>query len=497
MFQTTSIEVTFLATSVLLLLSLFASKLTGKFSIPVLAIFLGIGMLAGSEGIGRIYFDNALIAKGVGIAALCFILFSGGLDTDFTTIRAIFVKGILLSTVGVLVTALIVGLVGVWLLNLSIAEGMLLGAIVSSTDAAAVFSVLRSNQISLKKPLKPLLEFESGSNDPMAVFLTIAFIELVRNPAVEWQYFGLMFLQQMGLGFLVGVVGAWLVAWLINRIRLEYEGLYPVLTVALVVFIYSFTASIGGNGFLAVYLAGLNLSRKDFFFKRNLMRFHEGLAWLMQIGMFLTLGLLVFPSHLVSIIVPGLIISTVLFFLARPLSVMLSLSFSGMSFKEKHMVAWVGLRGAAPIVLATFPLLAGVEKADMFFNIVFFVVLMSVLVQGTSIPFVAKLLKVNAPLEKKGRSPLEFERQEGLDADLIEFIVPYDGKIVGRAICALNLPPESLAVLVCRGEKFIVAKGTTVLEAGDVVMILASKPNLPILKTIFSALKEKSEKQAI
>lgn len=486
-----SIEYPLLAGSVLLLLSLFAIKIFGRFSIPALALFLGIGMLAGSEGIGGIYFDNAFLAKSFGVVTLSFILFSGGLDTQFATIRTVIGRGLLLSTLGVFLTAIIVGVFAVWLLNLTLPEGLLMGAIVSSTDAAAVFSVLRSRNISLKHPLKPLLEFESGSNDPMAVFLTIGFIEWIQNPGMEWSHFGVMFVKQMGFGFIAGVAAAWLTAYLVNRIKLEYEGLYPVLTVSLIIFTYSLTESIGGNGFLAVYLAGLGLARREFFFKKTLMRFHEGLAWLMQIGMFLTLGLLVFPSHLAPVAVPGLVIAAVLFFLARPLSVMLCLSFSKMSFRQRHMVSWIGLRGAAPIVLATFPLLAGIGKAETIFNIVFFVVLLSVLVQGTSIPFVAKLLKVNAPLERRNRIPIEFEHSDALDADLLEFIVPYEGKIVGQSVAELNLPADSLAVLVCRGDRFIVAKGSTGLDPGDVVMILVNKADLEVVKRIFSELKEK------
>lgn len=488
--QTVSIEHFLLAGSALLLMSLFAIKLSGKFSIPALAIFLGLGMLAGSEGPGGIYFDNAQLAKSLGVLTMCLILFSGGLDTDFTTIKRVFFRGMLLSTLGVFVTALLVGLFSIHLLGLNLYESLLLGAIVSSTDAAAVFSVLRTRNISLKPPLRSLLEFESGSNDPMAVFLTIGLIELIRNPSMEWGHFGMLFIRQMSFGFVSGFAGAWLIAYLVNRIRLEFEGLYPVLTVSLVIFIYSFTETVGGNGFLAVYLVGLGLARREFFFKKTLMRFHEGLAWLMQIGMFLTLGLLVFPSHLVPVIVPGLALAAVLFFIARPVSVLLCLSFSKLNLRERCMVSWVGLRGAAPIVFATFPLLAGIENAEILFNVVFFVVLLSVLVQGTSIPFIARILNVNVPLERRGRSPLEFEQREGLDADLVEFMVPYEGKVVGKAVAELGLPSESLAVLICRGDKFLVAKGFTLLEGGDVVMILVKKSDLEAVKKIFNSLRD-------
>ncbi|MBU9888939.1 MAG: potassium/proton antiporter [Candidatus Omnitrophica bacterium] len=476
-----------LAAAGLLLVSVLLSKFSDRFSIPSLALFLGIGMLAGSEGIGGISFDNAALAKTIGVVALSFILFSGGLDTEYATVKPVFLKGLLLATLGVAVTAGVVGLFASRVLGLPLKEGLLVGAIISSTDAAAVFSILRSKNISLKGELRPLLELESGSNDPMAVFLTVGLIRLIQHPSMPWFYLIGMFAQQMIVGFLVGWAVSKFLLKVINRLRLEYEGLYAVLTFSLAMLSYAAAETLGGNGFLSVYLTGLMLSKKDFFYKKNLIRFHGGLAWLMQIVMFVTLGLLVYPSKLIPVASGGIATALVLFFVARPIGVLLCLPFYPV--RKKLMVSWVGLRGAAPIVLATFPLLAGVSSSELIFDVVFFVVLVSVLIQGTSIPFVSKALKVHAPLRRKLRYPLEFEQHDGVDADLVEFMVPYAGAAAGKKLYDLDFPKDSLAVLIGRGDKFIVAKGNTILEEGDVVLALVSKKDLNAVKSIFNKLE--------
>ncbi|MFH1801091.1 MAG: potassium/proton antiporter [Candidatus Omnitrophota bacterium] len=480
-------ELILLVTALLLFLSVLSSKLSDRLSLPALVLFLAIGMLAGSEGIGGIHFDNAALAKIIGVIALSFILFSGGLETDYGETRRVFAKGITLSTLGVLITSVVVGIFASWIFKIPIKEGLLLGAIISSTDAAAVFSILRSKNISLKGGLRPLLELESGSNDPMAVFLTLGMIQLIQHPAMPWPYLIVMFFKQMTLGFVAGWIFAGILLWTINRLRLEYEGLYAVLTFSVALLAYAAAETVGGNGFLAVYLTGLLLSRKDFFYKRSLIRFHAGLAWLMQIAMFVTLGLLVFPSKLIPIAWGGIATAFVLFFVARPIGVFICLPFD--SFKEKLMISWVGLRGAAPIVLATFPLLAKVSNSELIFDVVFFVVLVSVLIQGTSIPVVSKWLGLHAPFQRKIRYPLEFEQREGVDADLVEFFVPYGGEAAGKRLYDLNFPQDSLAVLIGRNDKFIVAKGNTVLDGGDVVLVLVSKKDLDAVKMIFSGIK--------
>jgi len=365
------IEYIILWVAVLILVSVISSKLSDRFAIPALLLFLSIGMLAGSEGIGGIYFNNPHLAKSLGIIALIFIIFSGGLDTNWSDIRPILLPGVMLSTLGVLITALVVGFFAVYILKFSFIEGLLLGSIVSSTDAAAVFSILKSKKISLKSPLKPLLELESGSNDPMAVFLTISFISFIKINEMNFISIIPRFVLDMGIGALVGYFMSRFIVFLIDRLSLEYEGLYPVMMISLVLLTYSIAAFLKGNGFLAVYLAGLLIARAEFSNKKSIAKFHDGIAWLMQIAMFLTLGLLVFPSKIVSVVGGGLLLAFILMIVARPLSVFISLLPFNITTRKKIMVSWVGLRGAAPIILATFPLLAGVRQADTIFNIVF------------------------------------------------------------------------------------------------------------------------------
>ncbi|MFL5695058.1 MAG: potassium/proton antiporter [Ktedonobacteraceae bacterium] len=383
-----------LASSVLLLLSILAWKVASRLGIPALLLFLGIGMLAGSEGLGGIYFDDAFVAQSVGVVALAFILFAGGLDTQWQAVRPALAGALALSTIGVLLTALIVALFAVVILHFSFLEGLLLGSIISATDAASVFSVLGARNLHLKGRLLPLLELESGSNDPMAVFLTIGLTNLLINPHESVFTLILLFVQEMAVGAICGLLLGWGAILLISRLNLDVEGLYPVLTIALVLLTYGLTATLGGSGFLAVYLAGLLLGNSTVQHVDRLTRFHDGIAWLMEIGMFLILGLLVFPSRLPAVAVSGLLITAVVIFLARPVSVLITFLPVKMSFQEKLFISWVGLRGATPIVLATFPLLAGIPKAAFLFDLVFFVVLASVLLQGTSVPLVAKRLGV-------------------------------------------------------------------------------------------------------
>ncbi|MBI2336117.1 MAG: potassium/proton antiporter [Deltaproteobacteria bacterium] len=479
-------EYILLGISVLLLLSVIASKVSARLGVPALLIFLGIGMLAGSDGLGGIHFDDPGLAQSIGVIALAFILFSGGLDTSWKTVRPVLWKGFSLSTLGVLLSTLLVGVFAKFLLKFSWTEGLLLGAIVSATDAAAVFTILRSKNIGLKTHLRPLLELESGSNDPMAVFLTIGFITLLAYPNTSIANLLSMFLHQMIVGAVLGYGLAKMVLFLINQLKLEYEGLYPVLSLTLVLLVYSLTASLGGNGFLAVYVAGLMMGNTDFIHKKSLLRFHDGLAWLMQIAMFLALGLLVFPTQLMPIAGAGFIISTFLIVVARPASVLISLLFSKMNVREKAFVSWVGLRGAVPIILATFPLVAKIPRADFFFNLVFFIVLTSSLLQGGTVPLMARCLKVTAPLEKKRRYPIEFEQLEGAATNLVEYIIPYHSNIVGKKIVELGLPEDSLITLICRNEEFIVPSGATPLDGGDVVLTLVNDRNASEVNRIFS-----------
>jgi len=389
-----SIEYIFLVTSVLLFLSIVASKISIKLGIPALLLFLLIGILAGSDGPGGIYFDNSKLAQQLGIVGLVFILFAGGFDTKWEEVKQIAFKGLSLATLGILVSTFLVGFFAHKVLNFSWLEGLLLGAIISSTDAAAVFTVLRGKNINLKKGLKSLIELESGCNDPLAVFLTVALLQLITGSTSSILELLILFVKQFSIGTALGYGIGKISVLLLKHFKLEYEGLYPVLTIALVAFTYGATTYLGGNGFLSVYLLGLVIGKHDFKHKEYLMHFHDGIAWLVQIMMFLTLGLLVFPSHLPPVIKFGLLTSLFLVFIARPISVLISLAFAKMSFSEKSFITWGGLRGAVPIILATFPMLAGIPKAETIFNLVFFVVIVSVLLQGTTIPLIVKLLKV-------------------------------------------------------------------------------------------------------
>jgi len=484
------IETILLWVATLIFVSVISSKLSDKVSIPVLLLFLAIGMLAGSEGFGGIYFDDARMAKSIGIVALIFIIFSGGLDTEWKEVRSVAWQGVLLSTVGVLVTAGVAGFFAIKLLGFSVLEGLLLGSIVSSTDAAAVFSVLRSKKMGLEKPLKPLLELESGSNDPMAVFLTAGFISLLTLKDMDTWALLPMFVLDMSVGALTGYLMAKFVVLFIRKLKLEYAGLYPVVMISFVMLTYAAAVHLKGNGILAVYIAGLMLARAEFPNKKSLMRFHDGLAWLMQITMFVTLGLLVFPSHIVPLAGAGAVFTLLLMFIARPLSVFLCLLPFRMGAREKTLISWVGLRGAVPIILAMFPFMAGLPQADTIFNIVFFVVIASVFIQGTSIPFVAKLLGLKADLPEKPNYPIEFEKTEAIDADLTDVIVPYGSNAVGRRLGELGIPDKCLVVMVARGDRFVVPSGTTVLEGGDVLLVLANEEDLKAIQNTIGTLRK-------
>ena len=479
-----SINQLIIIAAVFLVVSVGFSKITEWLGVPVLLLFLGIGMLAGSDGPGGFYFDDAWLSQALGTVALAYILFAGGLETDIQSVRKVLKPALVLSTLGVLITALITGSFVKYILGVSWLEGLLVGSIVSSTDAAAVFAVLRSRNVGLKEPLRPILELESGSNDPMAVFLTIGLIELLKHPGQSMWLLVPLFFQQMLLGLLFGYAMSRLFILIVNRIKLDYEGLYPVLSLGWVLLIYGVTASLGGSGFLAVYIAGIMLGKLVYSHKKSSIRFHDGVAWLMQIVMFLTLGLLVFPKQLVSVAGHGLLISLLLIFLARPASVFIGLILSRFNAREKALISWVGLRGSVPIVLATFPLLAGLDQDHFIFNLVFFIVITSVLFQGTTIPYFARLLAVDVPLVQKRRYPLDFEGSSKSNVQLEDLIVPFGSKAVNKPIVELGFPKDSLITLIVRGETYITPRGDTTLEEGDVLLTLVSRESLPIIQSI-------------
>jgi cell volume regulation protein A len=469
-----TLELVCLGISLLFLISIIANKFSERLGVPALLIFLIVGMLAGSEGPGGIPFDDPGVAQTIGVIALAYILFAGGFDTKWGEIRPVLWQGIALSTVGVLLTAACLGAFAVLVLGFSPLTGFLLGAVVSSTDAAAVFSVLRMARARLKGNLRPFLEFESGSNDPMAVFLTTGVIALILSPGTSGFALIPMFVQQMVVGGLFGYGMGKGIAFLINRLKLESEGLYPVLTLAMVLMTYGLTAAVGGNGFIAVYVSGLVMGNSVVVYKKSLIRFHDGIAWLMQIVMFLALGLLVFPSELVPVIVPGLLTAFFLILIARPIAVFITLLPWKMPVNEKALVSWVGLRGAVPIILATYPLVAGVPDAEMIFNVVFFIVLVSALVHGTSIPSVARWLGLAAPLQEKRKLSREFEVDPDTPSELLELVVPPDASAVGKQVVDLGLPKGALIILMQKGDERFVPSGSTVIEADDTLLLLTT-----------------------
>lgn len=468
-----TIENILLVGSILLLISIIAGKTSYKFGVPTLVLFLAIGMLAGEDGIGGIVFDDPQLAQLIGIVALNFILFSGGLDTDWKSVRPIVKEGIVLSTLGVFLTAFTLGTFVYFVTDFTIYESLLLGSIVSSTDAAAVFSILRSKNLALRTNLRPTLEMESGSNDPMAYVLTIAFLGLVVNQDQSWTTMIPLFFQQMILGGIAGFGFGRLSKIIINRIRLDFEGLYPVLVIALMFITFSVTDAVGGNGFLAIYISALYLGNKYLIHKKTILKMYDGLAWLMQIVLFLTLGLLVLPTQIIPVIGIGLVISLFLMFVARPVSVLISLIPFKMKMRRRFYISWVGLRGAVPIVFATYPLLAGIDKANMIFNIVFFISLTSILIQGTTLSIVAKWLNVSMPEETKELSPTEEFLEEHPKTEMREIGIGNANKAVGKMIVDLEFPKRAIIAMIKRDDKYLTPNGSTVIKSGDVLIVLS------------------------
>ncbi|HEX2621814.1 MAG TPA: potassium/proton antiporter [Phototrophicaceae bacterium] len=469
----------------LLLVSIFASKLAVRSGIPALLLFILTGMAIGSEGFGRIEFDNPQITQSIGVLALVVILFSGGLDTHWQGVKAALKEGLLLATVGVAFTAFAVAWLATTFLGFSWAGGILLGATMAATDAAAVFGVLRGKNVNLKGKLQSTLELESGSNDPTAIFLTLAMIELITHPEIRVIDLVPQFIIQMSLGALMGVIFGRVILFAVNNSRLEYDGLYPVLTVSLMLLCFGLTGAVGGNGFLAVYLAGVMVGRGNFIHKSSLRSFHDGLAWLMQIGMFIILGLQVFPSRLLGVAGAGLLVAGFMILVARPLSVFLALAPLKATMNEKLFISWVGLRGAAPIILATFSQLAHIDFPVPIFELVFFVVLVSVLLQGSTVIPLARILNLLAPDIEKSQ-PLSEMFQEGgfkdylVEVDVVESSTPRTKRIVD-----LGLPAGALVVLINRAGGTVIPQGGSVLQPGDQLLIMAAKTQHETIAKLF------------
>lgn len=486
-------DIRMLGIAIFLLLGIMASKISTFLKVPTLLLFLVIGMLAGSDGIGGIPFEDYAGANYLGTIALAFILFSGGYDTRWKDIRSVLFPGALLASLGVLLTALFLGMFTAWFLNVSWYWGLLFGAVISSTDAAAVFAIFRSQNFGLKGRLRPLLEFESGSNDPMAAFLTLFFIELIRNPEASWWIIFPVFFAKMSIGIALGALVARAMVWLFDHLSLEYEGLYYVLGIAVVFLTYSLTQLFWGNGFMAVYVCGLVMGNSQFVYKHGLARFNDGLAWLMQVTIFLVLGLLVSPVNLYHIALEGFVIAMVLMFVVRPLIVWICMCRSSFSTKELAVVAWGGFRGAAPIVLATFPAIAGFENpsdiqhAMRLFDIVFFVVVTSIFIQGKSLMPLARRLKLNKTDKLRLRSPLEFEVTGHSNDQMYEFEIGPLSAIIGKTLAQLKLPKGTLILLIRRKNGFVVPNGRTVIEQDDDLLVFFDPIALPQVEAILTA----------
>lgn len=477
-----TLEYFLLGISIMMIFSILSSKASSWLGVPSLLLFLAVGMLAGSEGPGGIEFSNHSLAFVIGSISLVFILFDGGMGTSWRRVRPILGVGISLSTLGVLFTCLSIGAFSHYALNLSWPESFLLGAIVSSTDAAAVFSILRSKNLSLRGSLKQVLEFEAGSNDPMAIFLTMAFLVLATTPGSGPLDFLASFFLQAGLGVALGYGGGKLTVWLLNNIKIDYDGLYTVFLVSLILLIFSVTTVVSGSGFMAVYVAGLVIGNSTILRKQSLLVFQDGVAWIAQISLFLVLGLLVFPSHLLEVWKEGIILAFFMMLVARPLSVLLAAPVCPFGVKERIFVSWVGLRGAAPIILAILPLSANYPKAEYLFNLVFFVVLFSVFLQGPTIPWLATKLGITEEAPEDNNNNPSFLPKGFVTMDLS---VTSEGKATGQRIVDLALPAGVLLISLEREGRFSVPRGETVFEIDDKIIALGRPNNLSELKSLF------------
>jgi potassium/hydrogen antiporter len=454
-----------------------------RIGVPVLVAFLALGMLLGSDGPGGIEFDDAELARQVGIVGLVLILFEGGLQTSWRRLRNVAVPAALLSTVGVVVTALVTGAAARLLFDLSWLEAILLGSVVASTDAAAVFATLRFTH--LRRRLARTLEAESGANDPMAIALTVGLIAWIEG-AGSYGFADLATLvaRQIGLGLVVGVVLGLAATWVFARLPPTLGPFAPAASLAAAALSFGAADVIGGSGFLAVYLVGLAIGSTPSRYRRQLVGFHEGVAFLAQVALFVVLGLLVFPSELPEVALSGLALALLLIAVARPVAVWLSTALQGFSSRERLLLGWAGLRGAVPIVLATFVLSSELDTADTIFNAVFFVVLISAVLQGTTLEWVAGKLGVRSPAPPSREAPIEVGPRSALD--LVDFVVAREHAIAGASVRELGLPRDAIVAVVVRGEESIPPRGSTVIEPGDRLYVLAERSRRPAVEDVFS-----------
>jgi cell volume regulation protein A len=450
--------------------ALVASLLAGRIRVPGLVLFLGLGMAIGSDGLGWIEFSDYERARTIGVVALALILFEGGLVAGWREIRPVLPTAISLALVGTLVTAAIVGLTAAWLFDLSTLEGLLVGSIVASTDGAAIFALLRGS--TLRRKLARTLEGEAGFNDPVAVLLVVGFIEWIQRPDYGLLDMAGLFVQEIGIGLVVGLGVGWLGIQAFKRARLQTAGLYPVASIAIAALSFGVADTLHGSGFLAVYLTGLALGSAAIPAKQTVTSFHQGLAWVAQLAMFLVLGLLVFPSQLGSVALEGTLLTLVLVFVARPLATVLATITGNFDWRERLVLGWAGLRGAVPVVLATFPVIEGVPGSLEFFNIVFFAVLFSTLLQGSTFEPFAERLRVTTSEPALPRPLTEAGTIRRLGAEVLEFSVGGEDAVVGKRVRQLGLPREAVINVIVRGQQAIPPRGSTLIEAGDRLHVL-------------------------
>jgi cell volume regulation protein A len=457
----------------LLIIGIVSSKFSARLGLPVLVLFLAVGMLAGEDGFGGIEFDNFVVSHAIGTVALAIILFDGGLQTRTSALRVAWKPAAVLATVGVLITAGVTGMAASWMLGVPPMVGLLLGSIVASTDAAAVFSVLRTQGVQLRERLAATLEIESGSNDPMAIFLTVGLVQVLTAQLDFGWDLALLFVSQMGVGALVGLGTGWLTVQIINRINLGAAGLYPVLAGACGFVSFGLAAVLGGSGFLAIYLAGIVVGNSRIVFQRGTFLFMDGLAWMGQIVMFVVLGLLSTPTELIDVAGAGLLVAGVLIFVARPLATIPLLYPFGFSWREQVLIAWVGLKGAVPIILATFPLMFGVAEGGAIFNVVFFVVLVSAILQGWTLPLVASTLGLQEVRPPGPAVSLELMTLRDVNADIVDYTVSPGSSLVGKTVQDLQLPDGAVLAMISRASTLIAPRGSTDLQPGDHLFVIA------------------------
>lgn len=479
-----------LLASALVVLGILSSKLSARLGLPVLVLFLLVGMLAGEDGPGGIVFNNDQLAHALGSLALAIILFDGGLQTPMSSIKQVWKPASVLATVGVLITAVITGFAAVYILDVPLFYGLLIGAIVGSTDAAAVFSLLRNAGIHINPRLKSTLEVESATNDPMAIFLTVGLLEVLVNGLEPGTGLLMLFIKQMGIGSVVGLAAGWISIKVINRIELMSSGLYPVMVSAFGLLAFGVAANLGGSGFLAIFIAGVVIGNSRFVYQRSTFLFHDGLAWMGQITMFVMLGLLIEPSTLTDVWFQGLLIALVLIFVARPISVIPVLKLFGFNVREITLVSWVGLRGSVPIILAIYPLIYGLPNANLIFSVVFFVVLISATVQGSTLPFVARKLGLTEPAPVTPAAVLEISSLGEVDADIVEYRLGEQSRAIGRRLSQIALPEGTVVAMITRKESVIPPRGSTLLEEGDHLFIVLKPDIQGFVDRVFAGVNE-------